>query len=214
MSEINKIVIAIESAISGGSISLFADGEESDHMVGAAGVSRAEDLLPNIDVLLKRNGAAVADLAEIVVTAGPGSFTGIRIGIATGLGLARSIGIRCRQISLLSAAAHMVSEDGDFMIAFPVGRETICWQRFERKSGNTAAVSEPLPTAFADLSEKALSENVAGLYVSGALFEKLPVLEGPHVHDLGNDLARYLAIAAIRTDIQDSHEPLFISKAN
>ena len=54
---------------------------------------QAERLFPAIAELLARNGATYADLTRIAVTTGPGSFTGLRIGLsaARGLGLARNI---------------------------------------------------------------------------------------------------------------------------
>ena len=82
-------LLAIESAIAGGSIALFKD----DYIVcGASGgnfVSRAEDLLPRIIDLLGDAGITVGQLKRVAVSLGPGSYTGLRIGIATVMGLCR-----------------------------------------------------------------------------------------------------------------------------
>lgn len=68
-------------------------GERADTLVEDMAQGQAERILPAIGELLARNGLAYADLRRIAVTTGPGSFTGLRIGLsaARGLGLALDI---------------------------------------------------------------------------------------------------------------------------
>jgi len=67
---------------------------------GAVDVSRdemaqghAELLFPRVDALLARNGLAYADLDRVAVTTGPGSFTGLRIGLSAARGLGVALGL-------------------------------------------------------------------------------------------------------------------------
>jgi len=126
------IMLAIESAIEGGSLALFIRDALISSIAGDQDVSRAADLLPNIDQLLSSNGRAPGDLGLIAVSRGPGSYTGIRIGIATALGLARSIGVPCVGISALEALGLAGPSDREIITAIPVGREDVAWQRFGR----------------------------------------------------------------------------------
>jgi tRNA threonylcarbamoyl adenosine modification protein YeaZ len=68
-------------------------GEFVDTLVEDMPTGQAERIFPAIAELLARNGAAYADLTRIAVTTGPGSFTGLRIGVsaARGLGLALNL---------------------------------------------------------------------------------------------------------------------------
>ncbi len=68
-------------------------GEQADILVEDMAQGQAERIFPAIDELLGRNGVAYGDLKRIAVTTGPGSFTGLRIGLsaARGLGLALAI---------------------------------------------------------------------------------------------------------------------------
>ena len=67
----SNIVLAIESAICGGSISLIKDNIEIANWVGSSGVSKAEDLLANIDQILIENSISRYDIGLIAVSAGP-----------------------------------------------------------------------------------------------------------------------------------------------
>ena len=99
MKDTQNITLAIESAIRGGSVSLIGDGVEIANWIGSADVSKAEDLLADIDLMLGANGLTIHDVGHVAVSAGPGSFTGIRIGIATALGLETGLGIPMSSIS-------------------------------------------------------------------------------------------------------------------
>src|SRR6185369_13700610 len=91
------------AAIGGGSISIFRDGREIDHWVGEKNVSRAEELLPSIDRMLAVQALTKADIRTVVVSTGPGSYTGIRVGLATVLGLRAALGTNCFGLTSLEA---------------------------------------------------------------------------------------------------------------
>ena len=69
-----------------------------------AGLTHSETLLPMIKRVMQ--GHSFDELEAIALTAGPGSFTGIRIGVATAKGLAFNSGVKCVGISTLEAIAH------------------------------------------------------------------------------------------------------------
>jgi tRNA threonylcarbamoyladenosine biosynthesis protein TsaB len=74
----------------------------------------AEALMPLVARVMKASGAAISDLDRIVVTTGPGSFTGLRVGIAAARGLALATGVPAVGVSTLSAyAAPYLGVDGE-----------------------------------------------------------------------------------------------------
>jgi tRNA threonylcarbamoyladenosine biosynthesis protein TsaB len=81
--------------------SALVDGDE----VLAERVSRAQTLLEDVDALLRQGGARPADLELLAVGIGPGSFTGVRIGLAVARGLALSLGLPGAGVSTLAALA-------------------------------------------------------------------------------------------------------------
>ena len=68
-------------------------------------VSRAQTLLEDVDALLRQAGAHPADLDRLAVGLGPGSFTGVRIGLAAARGLALSLDLPGAGVSTLAALA-------------------------------------------------------------------------------------------------------------
>lgn len=81
--------------------SALVDGDE----VLGERVSRAQTLLEDVDALLRQAGAHPSDLDRLAVGLGPGSFTGIRIGLATARGLALSLELPGSGVSTLAALA-------------------------------------------------------------------------------------------------------------
>src|SRR4051795_9954372 len=82
--------------------SALVDGDE----VLAERRSRAQTLLEDVDALLRQGGAHPSDLNGLAVGVGPGSFTGVRIGLAVARGLALSLDLRGAGRSPLPAIAQ------------------------------------------------------------------------------------------------------------
>ena len=81
--------------------SALVDGDE----VLGERVSRAQTLLEDVDALLRQGGAHPRDLDALAIGVGPGSFTGVRIGLATARGLALALDLRGAGVSTLAALA-------------------------------------------------------------------------------------------------------------
>jgi tRNA threonylcarbamoyladenosine biosynthesis protein TsaB len=81
--------------------SALVDGDE----VLGERVSRAQTLLEDVDALLRQGGAHPSDLEALAIGIGPGSFTGVRIGIAAARGLALSLDVKGAGVSTLAALA-------------------------------------------------------------------------------------------------------------
>jgi len=94
------LTLAFDTA-TGAATSALVDGDE----VLGERVSRAQTLLEDVDALLRQAGAHPSDLGRLAVGVGPGSFTGVRIGLATARGLALSLGLPGAGVSTLAALA-------------------------------------------------------------------------------------------------------------
>jgi tRNA threonylcarbamoyl adenosine modification protein YeaZ len=126
----DRIILAIETALHPGGVSLLRDFEEIDFRVGSAEVSRSEDLLPIISDLLKKNRIHQKHIDLIAVSNGPGSFTGVRVGLATAKGLAMGIGCECLGVSTLEALAASSETKGKVRSIIKGGRNEAFYQDF------------------------------------------------------------------------------------
>jgi tRNA threonylcarbamoyladenosine biosynthesis protein TsaB len=88
------------------SVALFRGPELIDEISAAAGPAAAT-LLPAVDALLDRAGVALGDLEAFAVSIGPGSFTSLRVGIATLKGLAFESDLPIAPVSTLAALARV-----------------------------------------------------------------------------------------------------------
>ena len=94
------LTLAFDTATSAATVALVRDGK-----VLGERVSRAVRVLEDADDLLRENGLERAELTRIVVGTGPGSFTGLRLGLATARGLALALELPVAGVSTLHALA-------------------------------------------------------------------------------------------------------------
>ena len=94
------LTLAFDTATSAATAALVRDGK-----VLGERVSRAVRVLADADELLRENGLEPAELNRIVVGTGPGSFTGLRLGLATARGLALALDLPVAGVSTLDALA-------------------------------------------------------------------------------------------------------------
>lgn len=149
------MILAIETGIMGGSVSVGKDGEILGQISGDKSVSRAEELLPQIETLISSIGRSFDDLRKLAVSLGPGSYTGIRIGISTILGMKRVLQIPCLGISALEAIALTNIDRLPGYISVPASKNEVAVQKFD---SNGRPSSEP---------EVIYAANVAD-YIEGA----------------------------------------------
>ncbi len=134
MSE-EDLTLSIETAIQGGSISLLQGTTELDNWVGSREVSKSEDILQEIKNILDRNNVGKDNLNRIVVSKGPGSHTGVRIGMAVGIGLRKAINCKLISVSPLEAMLSVYKSENkkdekEIITVIPIGRNQVCRQNF------------------------------------------------------------------------------------
>jgi tRNA threonylcarbamoyl adenosine modification protein YeaZ len=99
-------LLAVDTTSFAGSVAML-DGDELRGLIGIhAAPGHAERLLPTIDMLLRELELSLEEVEAFAVSAGPGSFTGLRIGISTVEGLSYSRGRPVMGVSSLEATAY------------------------------------------------------------------------------------------------------------
>ncbi len=106
MKIMNPILLHIETATDVCSVALSQGAEVIGLKEEAGGNNHAKHLLPFVDEVLKQGGCTVSDLNGVAVSIGPGSYTGLRIGVSTAKGIAYTAGIPVMAISTLESIAQ------------------------------------------------------------------------------------------------------------
>ena len=109
----------------------------------------AEELLPVIETVLAEAALGFSDLDALAVTIGPGTFTGLRVGLAAARGLALALELPLVGITTLEAiAADVVANEGEAVVAaFDAKRGEVYLQAFDAEG---APLAEPALVAVAD----------------------------------------------------------------
>ncbi|MBO2543944.1 tRNA (adenosine(37)-N6)-threonylcarbamoyltransferase complex dimerization subunit type 1 TsaB [Salegentibacter sp. BDJ18] len=111
------LILCLETATTNCSVALSKDGVQLALKEDKSNnYSHAEKLHVFIDEILKENNFAVTDLDAIAVSKGPGSYTGLRIGVSTAKGLCFSLDIPLISIATLASLAAQVELEKGFII--------------------------------------------------------------------------------------------------
>ena len=143
----------------GGSVWLGYGTVELATRIGDPKVSQSATLLKDISDCLDEAGAKLAEVDLFACASGPGSFTGLRIGIATLKALAASLDRPCVGIPTLEAVAHAGGISDATVALLPAGRGEVFAQRFSvAEDGKVVELDSA-----AHLSPAALLARYAGL---------------------------------------------------
>lgn len=132
-------LLALETATNICDVALFTNGILSARRTLTEPRSHAEHLVPMIDACLKEGGTAVHELDAISVSAGPGSYTGLRIGASVAKGLAFASEVPIIAVPTLEALAEPVlCSSSDPVISTMISRRSeIYLGVFQRSNENT-----------------------------------------------------------------------------
>lgn len=100
------LILALDTTTRAGSAAVVRDGQVLHEATGDAGVTHAERLPGDLQRVLDAAGVTIGEIDLLAVAAGPGSFTGLRVGIATVQGLAMAMGRKVVAVSVLEALAR------------------------------------------------------------------------------------------------------------
>lgn len=117
--------------------------------------THSETLLPMISSMLKSAVVGLSDVEKIAVSAGPGSFTGLRIGISTAKGLADAAHKPCVSVSTLEAIAYnFISVDGIICACMDARCKQVYNALFKSENGVITRLCDDRAISAADLSEE------------------------------------------------------------
>lgn len=161
----NLRTVAIDTSTARGSIALLEGGEVAGELRLFSLETHSSRLLRSIDFLLAGVSWDLAEVGLIAAGIGPGSFTGIRIGVSTALGLAQVLSLPFAGISCLDAMASQRGlPDGRLGIVMDAQRSQVYFGEYRKTRGSLRRLGRPALCNPGDLKERVDMRN---LYLLG-----------------------------------------------
>ena len=157
------LILAFETSAKAASVALMDDKKLLGESYQNTGLTHSQTLMVMAEDLLKQCGKTVADVTAVAVAEGPGSFTGVRIGVAAAKGFAWGGELPCYGVSTLEAMAeHLGIYQGYVCPCMDARRSQVYNALFYVNQGKLTRIREDRAIALSELGEelKPLSEPV------------------------------------------------------
>ena len=149
------LILAFESTAKAASAALIRDGKLVSQYSQCSGLTHSRTLLPMGEDMLKNAELTLGDVDLIAVAHGPGSFTGVRIGVSMVKGLAWAADKPCVGVSTLEAMAwHGLAAGGLICPVMDARRSQVYNALFRMKDGRPVRLTEDRPIALTELAEE------------------------------------------------------------
>jgi tRNA threonylcarbamoyl adenosine modification protein YeaZ len=205
------LLLAIDTSTSAITVALHGDETTSTATVLDAR-GHTEHVAPLIERCLVAAGKTPSDVTDVVVGNGPGPFTGLRVGIVTGLVFAHARDLPVHGVCSLDALAFDVAalhRDGEFVVATDARRKEVYWARYAASAGAARRLTDPAVALPADLSEEVRRLPTAGrgpLLFPGLFPEPVPV------HDVQAASLALVALHRLRDGVAMPVDPLYLRR--
>lgn len=198
------LILAFETSAKAASVALLEDGRLLGESYQNTGLTHSQTLLVMAEDLLKQCGRTVGDITAVAVAEGPGSFTGVRIGVAAAKGFAWGGELPCYGVSTLEAMAESLGiYQGYVCPCMDARRSQVYNSLFYVNQGNVQRLREDRAIALADLAGE-LKELTEPVFLVGdgsalafrTLSAQVPKLVLPPEHRMHQRAAGVAILAA------------------
>ena len=149
------MILAFETSAKAASVALLDKGVLLGEGYQNTGLTHSQTLLKMAEDLLDSCGKTVSDITAVAVANGPGSFTGVRIGVAAAKGLAWGKEIPCYGVSTLEAMAEALGVyDGYVVPTMDARRSQTYTAIFRAEAGKLTRILEDCAISFGELGEQ------------------------------------------------------------
>jgi len=170
------LILGIESSAKAASVALWRDGELLAESFQRTALTHSRTLLPMAEDLLRNAELTIHDVDCVAVAEGPGSFTGVRIGVATAKGLCWGAEKKAVGVSTLEAMSHLaLAAEGEVVCCvMDARRAQVYGALYEIKDGRPCRLTEDRAMAAAELAAevKAMDRRAYVLGDGWAVFER------------------------------------------
>ena len=149
------LTLAFETSAKAASVALTENGKLLGESYQNTGLTHSQTLMVMAEDLLKQCGLKPQDVTAVAVAEGPGSFTGVRIGVAAAKGLSWGGELPCYGVSTLEAMARNLGVYQGYVVpAMDARRNQVYTAIFHADKGILSRVEEDMAISLAELGEK------------------------------------------------------------
>ena len=205
------LILAFETTAKAGSVALLDENKLLGESYQNTGLTHSQTLMVMAEDLLKQCRKTVADISAVAVAEGPGSFTGVRIGVAAAKGFAWGRELPCYGVSTLEAmAVSLGAWEGHICACMDARRNQVYNALFLAENGRITRICDDRAIALADLkTELAHIDGPIFLVGDGAVLThktlsgEIPELILPPEHRLHQ---RAVGVALLAEKMQENGE--------
>lgn len=148
-------ILALDSSAGPASAALLEDGKLIAEFYMHTKQTHSQTLMPMLEQVLRLTGVSLGDVDALAVSNGPGSFTGVRIGVACIKGLAMARDIPCAAVSTLRAMAENLRHENCVICAVMDARVGQVYNAiFEARNGEITRLTEDRALTITELQEE------------------------------------------------------------
>ena len=149
------LILAFETSAKAASVALMEGAKLLGESYQNTGLTHSQTLMVMAEDMLKQCGKTMSDVTAVAVAEGPGSFTGVRIGVAAAKGLAWGGQIPCYGVSTLEAMAVSLGiYEGHICACMDARRNQVYNALFLVDNGKVERISDDRAIALTDLQEE------------------------------------------------------------
>lgn len=167
-------ILCLETSSNLCSVAILEDTKTIDKIELNNGLTHSETLMPLIQKILEKNNLTLKNIDLIAVDIGPGSFTGLRIGIATAKAFADSMNIPCIGVSSLEILAYNISKPGYICSTIDCKNDNCYFSIFKLENNEYKLIEQPQALSITKinniLNEKYKNEQI--YHVGDGLFKQ------------------------------------------
>lgn len=204
------LILGIDTSTSAITVGLSDGGDLVSSRTRLDARGHTEHLAPLVAELLEAEGASPRDLTGIAVGTGPGPFTGLRVGMVTGLTMGHALGIPVHGICSLDVIARQAGgrEGGHLLVATDARRREVYWAHY-RVGATVTRVAGPSVDRPADLPAELRATRTAG---RGPLLYPELFPEPTDVLDADGGVLALMGAQGVAAGVAMPVEPLYLRR--
>lgn len=151
-------ILALETTGPNASVAIINESGDTVELKNDQVLNHLQYLMPMTQELLQKQGLQLSDMTAIAASQGPGSFTGIRIGVSSARALAQVMGLETLAVPTLKAFAYNMPDfDGLICPVFDARRSQVYAGAYKWENGTIVEMVEGAPYTIDEFMEKTAS---------------------------------------------------------